>query len=167
MIVRSLSISDREEDKISTDENGFFSIDAFFAILLLIMVATSLITASQRKNRAAQETSKVFMKDMTAEKLAGIINTVYANGSGLRRKENNYFGVTISLSENILGENYTISLSENRTIIVENSKAGLEEPIGKASIAPNNVDNFVLHPENLSSKIRIFWDNNIVEVESC
>ncbi len=104
---------------------------------------------------------------MTAEKLAGLINSVYVNGSGLKSSENNYFGITITLSENILGENYTISLNrENRMIIVENSEAGLKEPIGKASIAPINIDNFVLHPENLSNTIRIFWENNQIKVKS-
>ncbi len=132
------------------------------------MVATSLITVSQRKNEASRETSKIVMEDMTAEKLAGIINSVYANGSKLKRDKEDNFGITISLPENVLGENYTISLNrENRTIIVENSKAGLEEPIGKASIIPINIDNFVLNPENLDDKIRIFWGENQIEVESC
>ncbi len=150
------------------DKKGFFSIDAFFALLLLITVATSLITISQRNNDMAEETSKVVIKDMTAEKLAGVINSVYANGARLKRSENDYFSITVILPENILGENYTLYLDkENRTIVVENSEGGLKKPIGKASIVPNNIDSFRLKPENLSNKIRIFWDNAKIEVESC
>ncbi len=108
------------------------------------------------------------MKDMAAEKLAGVINSVYANGSGLRVDENDYLEISLNLPDNILGENYTLSLnSENRMIIAENSDAGLQEPIGTASIIPSNVRSFVLKPENLSNEIRIFWENDSIRVKSC
>lgn len=166
--MRSISTSNREEGSILSDRRGFFSIDAFFALLLVITVATSLMTVSQRNKEAARETSGAIMQDMVAEELAAGINSVYANGSGLKIGEGDNLGIYISLPDNILGENYTLSLNEeNRLIVAENSKAGLQEPIATASIIPHNIHDFVLKPENLSHRIRIFWEENKIRVRSC
>lgn len=141
-----------------SEERGFFSIDAFFAFLLLITVFTSLMTVAQENRETAKETARLYIKDMSAEKLAAAIDTVYAGGSPLE--------LTFYLPENALGEDYTMSLNpENRLVIVENSESGLSKAIAKAHIMPKNVSSSVLSPENLSGEIRIFWKNGKVRVE--
>lgn len=166
--MKSGLISDQGESDNVLNENGFFSIDAFFAILLVTMVAGSLLTVTHNSREAARETAGVVRKDMIAEKLAGVINSVYANGSKLKLGENDSLEICISLPDNILGEDYTLLLNqENRVIFAENSKAGLKEPIATASVVPNNIQSFVLRPENLSRRIRIFWENDRIKVKSC
>lgn len=143
--------------EIVSDDRGFFSVDAFFALLLLITVTSGLLTVAQETKQGTQEIARLHEQDMSAEKLAAAINTVYAKGSSLELR--------FSLPENTLGEKYSLYInSENRIIIVENSKNGLTSPIAKAHIIPSNFSTFTLHPDNLSRTILIRWADNTIKV---
>lgn len=140
-----------------SDDRGFFSVDAFFALLLLITVASGLLTLAQESKESAQEIARLYKQDMSAEKLAAAINTVYAKGSPLELR--------FTLPENTLGEKYSLYVSsENRIIIVENSQNGLSLPIAKAHIIPTNLPSLTLGYDNLSKTILIKWVDNTIKV---
>lgn len=140
-----------------SDDRGFFSVDAFFALLLLITVASGLLTIAQESKERSQDIARLYEQDMSAEKLAAAINTVYAKGSSLELR--------INLAENALGENYSLRLdTKNHMIIVENSQNGLSSPIGKAHIIPINLPTITLGHDNLSKTILIQWADDNMKV---
>lgn len=139
---------------MSLEERGFFSIDAFFALVLLITISGMLLSAAQGSEQIARETTQLQEADMIVEKLAGAINTVYTNGSS--------FELQVDLPDNIVGENYTVSFNrENREVYIKDLE-GVSSDVARASIIPNNLYDFELNRENLENTIRVYWpDDNI------
>ncbi len=134
-------------------ERGFFSIDALFAVTLLLMVSTSFLHVYDGRKEAAELTGARLEARIVCEKLAAAINTVYANGSN--------FELDVDLPSKIGSYFYQVKFDNTaRQVLVENSAWGT---VG-AGVVCKNVDNFVLERENLENTIRVYWVENTVMV---
>lgn len=133
------------------DRRGFFSIDALFAVTLLLMVSGMLLNLYEGRNQAAAWISAGGEVKMVCEKLAAAINTVYSNGPALE--------LYINLPATIDNYAYTISYnSTNRQIIAEVPEVGVTS---KAAVACKNI---LLENLDLSKQIGVHWLNNNIEV---
>jgi hypothetical protein len=138
-----------------TENRGFFSIDAMFAVTLLIIVSTSFLNLYEGRKVSAELMGARLEAKMVGEKFAATINTVYANGPN--------FKLYVDLPENIGRYFYQITFnSTTRQISVENSAWGTVS----VGVVCNNVQNFVLGPENLENSILVYWVENQVRVVS-
>ncbi len=134
-------------------ERGFFSIDALFAVTLLIMVSTSFLHVYDGRKEAAELMGARLEARIVGEELAAAINTVYANGSN--------FELDVDLPSKIGSYFYLIKFDNTaRQVLVENSAWGT---VG-AGVVCKNVENFVLERENLENTIRVYWVENTVMV---
>jgi len=134
-------------------ERGFFSIDALFAVTLLLIISSSFLHVYEGRRGTAELMSARLEAKVAGEKLAAAINTVYANGSN--------FEVDVDLPQKIGGYFYKIEFDNNaRQVVVENSAWG---SVG-ARVVCKNVSDFVLERENLGNTIRVCWVGNIVTV---
>ncbi|MEA1904893.1 MAG: hypothetical protein U9M97_03325 [Candidatus Hadarchaeota archaeon] len=114
------------------DDKGFFSIDALFALILLVTVSSVLLSASESRTEAVEWVSAAHEADMVAEKLAAVIDTVYANGPT--------FELYLDIPATIVGFDYTVSFdSDNREVLIEVPDADVTSSIARASVAPRNV----------------------------
>lgn len=134
-------------------ERGFFSIDAVFAVTLLLIISASFLNIYEGRNQAAELMGARVEAKSVGEKLAAAINTVYANGSN--------FELCVDLPSKIGSYSYQISYDNTtRQILVENSAWGAVSVV----IVCKNVENFVLGQENLENTILLRWVGNNVEV---
>ncbi|MBA7604352.1 hypothetical protein ES703_11472 [subsurface metagenome] len=134
-------------------ERGFFSIDALFAVTLLLMVSSSFLHVYEGRRGAAELMSARLEAKIVGEKLAAAINTVYANGSN--------FEIDVDLPQKIGSYFYNIEFDNTaRRVVVENSAWGT---VG-VGVVCKNVWDFVLERENLENTIRVHWVENIVMV---
>jgi len=134
-------------------ERGFFSIDALFAVTLLLIISSSFLHVYEGRRGTAELMSARLEAKVAGEKLAAAINTVYANGSN--------FEVDVDLPQKIGGHFYKIEFDNNaRQVVVENSAWG---SVG-VGVVCKNVSDFVLERENLGNTIRVCWVGNIVTV---
>ena len=140
---------------MGSDNRGFFSIDALFAVTLLLLVSASFLNVYEGRKQAAELMGARSEAKLVGEKLAATINTVYANGSD--------FELRVNLPENVRGHSYQIAFDNTtRKISVENSAWGA---VG-VGVVCKNVQNFVLGAENLENTIRVYWAENQVRVVS-
>jgi len=140
---------------MGSSNRGFFSIDAVFAVTLLMMVTVSFLNIYQGRNQAARLTGAEFEAKAVGEKLAAAINTVYANGPN--------FELRMNLPENVGSYFYQITFDNTaRQISVENSAWGAVS----VGVVCKNVRNFVLGSENLQKTIRVYWAEGQVRVVS-
>lgn len=138
-----------------SDKRGFFSIDALFAVTLVLLVSASFLNLYEGRRAAADLMGANLEARMVGEKLAAAINTVYANGSN--------FELRVNLPENIGSHSYRITFDNAaRQISVENSAWGA---VG-VGVACKNVRNFVLGPENFENAIRVYWTDGSINVVS-
>jgi hypothetical protein len=138
-----------------SDNRGFFSIDALFAVTLLLIVSASFLNLYEGRKVGAELMGARLEAKMVGEKLAAAINTVYTNGSG--------FELRVDLPENIGSHLYQITFNNAaRQISIENSAWGDV----RAGVVCSNVQNFVLGHENLENSIRVYWDGNQIKVVS-
>lgn len=136
-------------------ERGFFSIDALFALTLLLMISSSFLHVYEGRKEAAEPIGARLEAQIVGEKLAAAINTVYANGSN--------FELRVNLPENIGSYSYQITFDNNtRQISVENLAWGAVS----VGVVCQNVRNFVLGPENLQSTIWVYWAENQIRIVS-
>jgi len=134
-------------------ERGFFSIDALFAVTLLLMISSSFLHVYEGRRGAAELMSARLEAKIIGEKLAAAINTVYANGSN--------FEIDVDLPQKIGSYFYNIEFDNTaRQVVVENSAWGT---VG-VGVVCKNVWDFVLERENLENTIRVHWVENIVMV---
>lgn len=134
-------------------ERGFFSIDALFAVTLLLMVSSSFLHVYEGRRGAAELMSARLEAKIVGEKLAAAINTVYANGSN--------FEIDVDLPQKIGSHFYKIEFDNTaRQVVVENSAWGT---VG-VGVVCKNVWDFVLDRENLENTIRVHWVENIVMI---
>ncbi|MFQ5799675.1 MAG: hypothetical protein ACE5H0_13425 [Bacteroidota bacterium] len=134
-------------------ERGLFSIDALFAVTLLLMISSSFLHVYEGRRGAAELMSARLEAKIVGEKLAAAINTVYANGSN--------FEVDVDLPQKIGSHFYKIEFDNAaRQVVVENSAWGT---VG-VGVVCKNVWDFVLEEENLENTIRVRWVENIVMV---
>ncbi len=136
-----------------SDARGFFSIDALFAVTLLLMISASLLNVYEGRKQAAELMSARLGAKLVGEKLAAAINTVYANGPD--------FELRVDLPENMGSYFYQITFDNTvRQISVENSAWGAVS----VGVICKNVVNFVLSSENLENTIRVYWAENQIKV---
>lgn len=128
---------------------GFFSLDAIFALTLLMVVCSSFLHVHQLRMEEAREVGEELKARMVGEELAGAINTVYSNGPGLE--------VRLSLSGGL-----TLSFDPSAGEVVV-WRGGREVRVGTVC---NNVEAFLLTPENLEGPLRIYWEENLIRVVS-
>lgn len=138
---------------MGSDNRGFFSIDALFAVTLLLLISMSFLNLYEGRKAAADVMGARLEAKLVGEKLAAAINTVYANGSD--------FELRVNLPENIESYYYRIEFDNTlRQISVENSAWGTIS----VGVVCKNVRNFVLGPENLENTIRVYWVENQVRI---
>ena len=135
------------------DNRGFFSIDALFAVTLLLMVSASFLNIYEGRKQAAELMGARLEAKMIGEELAATINTVYANGLN--------FELRVNLPSKIGSYFYQISFDNTaRQISVENSAWGAVS----VGVVCKNVENFVLGRGNLETTIRVYWVDNQIKV---
>ncbi|KXA94788.1 hypothetical protein AKJ65_03420 [candidate division MSBL1 archaeon SCGC-AAA259E19] len=139
-------------------EEGFFSIDALFAIILLLLTLTTLVSLYQGRRSMVRATRERLEGEMIVQKLAGAVNVVHAGGEPLT--------LNIHLKENIGGKNYTVQFDEGeREISIRFIGDGQNYPVAEASVVVDQLDLSGL--ENVARKIRICWENdNIIKVKN-
>ena len=134
-------------------ERGFFSIDALFAVTLLLMISSSFLHVYEGRKEAAELMGARLEAKIVGEKLAAAINTVYANGPN--------FELDVDLPSKIGSYFYRIEFDNTaRQVLVENSAWGT---VG-VGVVCKNVWDFELEGENLENTIRIHWVENTVMV---
>ncbi len=134
---------------------GFFSIDALFAVTMLLMVTASFLNVYQGRKASAEAVGSGLEARMIGEKLASSIDAVYANGPN--------FSLKIELPENIGSYPYSISFDNTtRLISIENS---FWQPV-RVPVLCKNVKNFTLDRENLGRQILVSWEGSQLRVVS-
>jgi len=140
--------------KTTLQNRGFFSIDAMFALTLLLMITLTFTNIYDGRQTAADTMATKLQAKMVGEKLAAAIDSVYANGEN--------FALVIDLPDNILDHQYAA--------VFDNSSASLTLTgfwgSTSSKVATTTVKNFILLPENLRSSIRISWSDNQIEVKN-
>ncbi|MEW6592291.1 MAG: hypothetical protein AB1305_01170 [Candidatus Hadarchaeota archaeon] len=138
-----------------TENSGFFSIDAMFALTLMMLISTSFLNVYEVRKQAAELMGAKLEARMVGEKFAAVINSVYPNGDN--------FEIRMNLPENVGVYSYRI-VFDNSTwkISVENSAWGTIEVV----VATNAVRNFSLSRDNLRKTIRVYRSENQVRVEN-
>jgi len=136
------------------DRRGFFSIDALFAVTLLLMVTGVLINLYQGRNQVVAWSSAAYESKMACEKLAAAINTVYATGQDSE--------LYIDLPATIDNQTYTLSFdSTHRQIIAIMPGLDIAEGTSKAAVTCKNV---LIENLDFSRKIWVHWSGNNIEV---
>jgi hypothetical protein len=129
------------------DRRGFFSIDALFAVTLLLMVTGVLINLYQGRDQVVAWSSAADESKMVCEKLAAAINSVYANGENSE--------LYIDLPATIDNHSYTLSFDPtHRQIIANIPGADIAAGTSKASVTCKNV---VIENLDFSKKIWVHW----------
>lgn len=138
----------------SSERKGFFSIDAFFALMLLLTISMMLLGLANERKEAAKTSSASQEADIIAEKLAASVNSVYANGENIELR--------ISLPSTIENESYEVDFDpDNRRVKV--SSPFMESPsYAAAPVAPKNVE-FGAHVP--AREVVIKWEKKTVKVE--
>jgi len=136
------------------DRRGFFSIDALFAVTLLLMVSGALLNVYEGRDQAAAWIGTSNEAKMVCEKLAAAINTVYATGPASE--------LYLDLPATIDNYAYTISYdSTHRQIIAEVPELDIAGSTSKASVACKNI---LLENLDPSKQIRVRWSGGNIEV---
>ena len=137
------------------NSRGFFSIDALFAVTLLLLISASFLNIYGGRKAAAELMDARLKAKIVGEKLAAAINTVYVNGKN--------FELRLNLPGNIGSYSYRVTFDDlTRQISVENSAWGAV----KVGVVYRNVELY-LEPENLKNTLRVYWaDENFVKVVS-
>ncbi len=139
---------------LKLSKKGFFSIDALFAIILLILVMGTLVNLYQGRAEVVESSRSKFEGRMISEKLAAAVNSVYATGEPL--------DLRLKLPDNIVGNNYSIRfIQENRKIAVELLSGSQISDYTGASVVYGEVT-----VENLdfSEQILVYWENDEIVV---
>jgi len=136
------------------DRRGFFSVDALFAVTLLLMISGGLLNLYEGRGQAAAWINAANEAKMACEKLAAAINTVYAAGPASE--------LYLNLPATIDNYTYTISYdSTHRQIIAEVQELGITERTSKAAVACKNI---LLENLDFSRRIRVRWLGGNIEV---
>jgi hypothetical protein len=130
---------------------GFFSMDALFALTLLMLVCSSFLHVYQGRMEAARGISWGLEARMVGEELAGTINAVYSGGPGLELR--------LKVPER---PSLTLAFESSRGEVVVKGEHG-EVRVGTVC---NNVENFLFSPENLGRILRVYWEENRIRVVS-
>lgn len=144
-------------EKFKLRKRGFFSIDALFAIILLLLIVSTLINLYQGRAQVAKDSRAKMEGKMVSEKLAGAINTVHASGNPLT--------INLDLPENILNQEYTIEFNQsNRNISLEFSGGENSSDYTAASVVVDELE--IPETLDLSQEIMIHWIGNKIKVKN-
>jgi hypothetical protein len=136
------------------NRRGFFSIDALFAVTLLLMVTGVLINLYQGRDQVVAWSSAADESKMACEKLAAAINSVYATGQDSE--------LYIDLPATIDNHAYTLSFdSAHRQIIANMSEYGIAEGTSGAAVTCKNL---LIENLDFSKKIWAHWSGGNIEV---
>lgn len=136
------------------DRQGFFSIDAIFAVALLLTIAGVFSNVYNGRNQAATWIGVGAEAKSTCEKLVAAINTVYANGSAL--------DLCIDLPATIGGHAYVILFDNiDREITINVPEIGITGSTAKATTTCRNI---TLGSLDTSKRVRVYWENSSVKV---
>lgn len=136
------------------DRRGLFSVDALFAVTLLLTVVGTLTNLYDGSTQTATWASAGGEAKLTCEKLAAAVNTVYANGSS--------FELYVELPATIQNRAYTISLDNSKQeISIEVPGAGVTGSTAKATVTCKNFTSSTLTPSN---RVKVYWADNSVRV---
>jgi hypothetical protein len=135
-------------------ESGFFSIDAMFAVTLLLMITITFTNVYEARQTAAEHMAAGLEAKLACEELAAAINSTYASGESFRLK--------LKLSENAAGYAYLIRFDNSAATLIALGNWGAVT----AKVACNNVRNFELGPDDLRKIIEVRWVDNQLEVVS-
>lgn len=69
--------------RVLRNPNGFFSIDAMFAVTLLLMIVLSFTNVYEARTQMAELMGAKLEAQALAEKIAGIVNVVHAGGENM------------------------------------------------------------------------------------
>jgi hypothetical protein len=139
------------------DKRGFFSIDAVFAVTLLMIVWIALVNTYEGRTQAAESVGASEEAKMVCEKLAATINTVYANGLG--------FEARLNLPPRVRGNEYILHIdNDQRAVMAENLDAGINPNTARAPIVCKNIVEVTLDSDNLSRTLKVYWLNDQVGV---
>jgi hypothetical protein len=135
------------------EKRGFFSVDALFALTLLLIITASFMNVYEGRRGAAERIDERLEAKIIGEKIAAALNTTYTAGAN--------FELSIDLPENIGGHTYQITFDNaDLQISVISPRLGTIR-VGNAC---KNVANFVLGPENLGNNIQVYWVGNQIMV---
>lgn len=136
---------------------GFFSIDALFAVTLLLMVSASFLNIYEGRNQEADLVGVRLEAKIVCEELAAAINSVYTNGP--------VFDLTINLPSTIRSSRYIIRVgNDQRVVTAENLEVGVTQNMARAAIICMNIENVELNFDNLSKPIKVYWENDQVKL---
>jgi hypothetical protein len=136
------------------ERRGFFSIDALFAVTLLLMVTGVLINLYQGRNQVVAWSSAADESKMACEKLAAAINTVYATGQDSE--------LYIDLPATIDNHTYTLSFDPtHRQIVADMPEYDIAGGTSGAAVTCKNV---LIENLDLSRQIWVHWSGNNIEV---
>lgn len=136
------------------DRRGQFSVDAIFAIALLLGVVATLTNLYNGRNQVATWIGTNQEAKLICEKLAATINTVYTNGSTLK--------LYLELPATIQNHAYTISFDNSKREIIIETSIDATDFTSNAKTACNNItldDN--LDP---SKRVKVYWENDRVRL---
>jgi len=91
------------------DRRGIITADLIFASLIILIIASSIISLASERIDAASTTARLGNSRMIAENVAGAINKVYSGGNGHE--------VTLSLPANISGKDYEIRVNSSGVFV--------------------------------------------------
>jgi hypothetical protein len=136
------------------NRRGFFSIDALFAVTLLLMVTGVLINLYQGRDQVVAWSSAADESKMACEKLAAAINSVYATG-----QDSELF---IDLPASIDNQNYSIYFDPtHRQVVADMSGYGIAKGTSGAAVTCKNV---LIENLDFSKKILVHWSGGDIEV---
>jgi hypothetical protein len=135
-------------------ESGFFSIDAIFAVTLLLMITLTFTNVYEARQTAAEHMAAGLEAKIACEELAAAVNSTYAGGENFRLK--------LKLPENAASYAYLIRFDNSAATLLALGDWGAVT----AKVACNNVKNFELGPDNLQKIIEVRWVDNQLEVVS-
>ena len=103
--------------RVLRNPNGFFSIDAMFAVTLLLMIVLSFTNVYEARTQMAELMGAKLEAQALAEKIAGIVNAVHAGGENME--------IRFRLPELIEGRfGYVVYFNPlERCVVVENAQA--------------------------------------------
>lgn len=136
-------------------KGGFFSIDALFALIILLLMLGPMFNLYQARRNTVGETGVKLKGKMLSQRLAGAVNVVLATGRPL--------SLRLNLPDNISGENYSPLFDANRRTIYENfENLRVSKASTSASVAVNKIENI----ENIDPKerIKIYWNGENIAV---
>ena len=141
-------------------QRGFFSIDAFFAVMLLVTISGILLSSAETTELSASWIGATQEAKMVTERMAAMIDITYSSGNG--------FEITFDMPTQVCRYNYVLRVDNHqKAITIENLDYNIDPSIIKSRIVCNNIENTTLSSSSFSAlQVKISWDENQLKVET-